>query len=86
MEFKRDIVIALYLAGKPQVNVVRALQHLNVNRSFVSHTIVRYCDTSSIALGPKSGRKKAVRTPEIIQKVNARFDRTEHTDATHIEK
>ena len=42
MEFKRDRVISLYLAGKPQVAVVRALQHLNVNKSFVSRTIARY--------------------------------------------
>ena len=39
MEFKRGSVIALYLAGKPQVAIVSALKHLNVNKSFVSHTI-----------------------------------------------
>ena len=37
--FKRDSVIALYLAGKPQVALVRELQHLNVNKSFVSRTM-----------------------------------------------
>ena len=42
MEFKRDSVNSLYLAGKPQVAIVRALQNLNVNKSFVSRTIVRY--------------------------------------------
>ena len=30
MKFKRNSVIALYIAGKPQVTIVRALQHLNV--------------------------------------------------------
>ena len=49
MEFKRDSVISLYLAGKPQVAIVRALQHLNVNKSFVSRTIARYRDTGSVA-------------------------------------
>lgn len=75
MEFKRDSVIALYLAGKPQVAIGRALQHLNVNKSFVSRTIARYRDTGSVASRPKSGRKKTVTTPEMIRKVKATIDR-----------
>ena len=55
MEFKRDSVIALYLARKPQVPIVRVLQHLNVNKYFASRTNTRYCDTGSVALRPKSG-------------------------------
>ena len=35
MEFQRDSVVALYLAGKPQVAIVRVLQCINVNKSFV---------------------------------------------------
>ena len=58
MEFKRDSVITLYLGGKLQVVIVRALQHFNVNKSFISVTIARYRDTGSIASHPKSGRKK----------------------------
>ena len=42
MEFKRGSVIALYLAGKPQVAIVRAFPHLNVNKSYVSRTIACY--------------------------------------------
>ena len=42
MEFKRGRVIALYLARKPQMAIVKALQHLNVNKSFVSCTIAYY--------------------------------------------
>ena len=45
MEFKRNSVIALYLTEKPQMAVVIALQHLNENKSFVSHTITRYRDS-----------------------------------------
>ena len=47
--FKRGGVIALYLAGKPQVAIVGAFQHLNVNKSFVYRTIARYRDTCSVA-------------------------------------
>ena len=55
MEFKRDSVIALYLAGRPRVATVRVLQHLNVNKSFVSCTITRYRNTGSAASRTKSG-------------------------------
>ena len=48
MESKRDRVAALYLARNPQVAIVRALQCINVNKSFVSRTIARYCDTGSV--------------------------------------
>lgn len=75
MEFKRDSVIALYLAGKPQVAIVRALQHLNVNKSFVSRTIARYRDTGSVAPRPKSGRKKTATSAEMVRKVKKRIER-----------
>ena len=37
-KFKRYNVIALYLTGKPQVDIVGALQHLNVNKTCISRT------------------------------------------------
>ena len=41
MEFKRGSVIVFYLAGKPQTAVVRALQHLNVNKPFAYRIVAR---------------------------------------------
>ena len=58
MECKRDTVVALYLAGKPQVTIVRALQFIHVNKSFESRTIARFGDTVSVVRRQKSGRKK----------------------------
>lgn len=75
MEFKRNSVIALYLAGKPQVQIVRALSHLNVHKSFVSRTISRYNDTGSIARRKGSGRKRTATSKEMIRKVEARIKR-----------
>ena len=49
MEFKRESVVGLYLAGKPKVAIVRDLQCINVNKSVVSRTIARYRDTDSVA-------------------------------------
>ena len=74
-DFPCDSVIALYLAGKAQVAIVRALQHLKVNKSFVSRTIARYRDTGSVARRPGNGPKKTVTTPEMVRKVKARIER-----------
>lgn len=75
MDFKRENVIALYLSGKAQVDIVRALQHLKINKSFVSRTIARYHETGSVARRKGSGRKKTITTSKIIRKVKNRIDR-----------
>ena len=46
-----------------------------MNKSFVSRAIDRYRDIGSVLSRPKCGRNKTVITPEIVQKVKARFDR-----------
>ena len=74
MEFKRECVVALSLAGKPQVAIVRALQCINVNKSFISRIIARYRNTGSVALRHESGRKKAT-SAEMVRKVKRRLDR-----------
>ena len=48
MEFKRDSEVALYLAGKTQVAIVKALQCINMNKSFVSRTMAHCRDTGSM--------------------------------------
>ena len=57
MEFKLNSVVALSLAGKPQVVIVKALQCINVTKSFMSRTIARYRDTGGVAR-QGSGRRK----------------------------
>lgn len=75
MEFKRNSVIALYLAGKSQPAIVRELQHLKVNKIFVYRTITRYNDTGSIAKRHGGGPKKTATTQENIRNVKARIER-----------
>ena len=75
MEFRRDSVITLYLAGNPKVAIVRALQHLNVNKTFLSGTIARYRVTGSVARRQESGRKKTATSAEMVRKVKRRLDR-----------
>ena len=58
MEYKRDSMIALYLAGKTHVAIVRAVQHLSVNESFISRIIARYRDTSRLHRVQKVDEKR----------------------------
>lgn len=75
MDSKRDSVIKLYLDGKSQKAIVKALSHLNVNKSFVSRTIARYRDTGSVARREGSGRTRTVTSEEMIQKVKELIQR-----------
>ena len=65
IEFKRGSVISLYLAGKPQVAIVRTLQYLNVNKSSVYRIISRYGDIGSVARRQESERKKTTKSAEM---------------------
>ena len=67
MEFKRDSVVALYLAGRPQVAIVSALQCIN--------TIARHRESGSVYRRQWSGRKKTATYAEMVRKVKKRLDR-----------
>ena len=73
MELKHNSVVALYLVGKPQVAIVRAIQCINVNKSFESRTITRCRDTGSVALDcPEgSGRQKTATSAEKLRKATS---------------
>ena len=58
MVFKPDSVIALYLAGKIHAAIVRAVQHLNVNKSFVFRTIACYVILAVLHRVQKVDKKK----------------------------
>lgn len=86
MEFKRNSVIALYLAGKSQAAIVRQLKHLEVNKMFVYRTINRYNDTGSIAKRHGGGHKKTATSPEMIRKVKARLERNPRRSGNQMAK
>lgn len=58
MEVIHERVIALFLAGKAQVIIVRAHEYWNVNKSSVSRIIACNRDTGSHARHPGSEQKK----------------------------
>ena len=62
-EFKRNNVIALHLAGKSQVAIVRALYHLKVNKSFICPAIACYRELAMLHRVQKVD-EKTVTTPK----------------------
>lgn len=85
MDFKRNSVIALYLAGKSNSAIVKE-QHLEVNKMFVSRTINRYNDTGSVKKRYGGGPKKSATSPDMIRKVKARIQRNPRQSARKIAK
>ena len=81
MEFKRNSVIALYLAGKSKPVIIRELQHIGVKKSFVYRTIKRYNDTGSIEKRGGCGRKKTATSSEMVRKVKERIRRNPRQSA-----
>lgn len=86
MEFKRNSVVALYLAGKSQPAIVRKLSHLKVNKVFVYRTITRYNSTGSIAKRYGGGPKRTATSPEMVRKVKKRLERNPRRSANQMAK
>ena len=86
MDFKRNSVIALYLAGQSNSAIVKELQHLEVNKMFVSRTINRYNDTGSVKKRHGGGPKKSATNPDMIRKVKAQIQQNPRQSARKIAK
>ncbi|CAK9825624.1 Transposable element Tc3 transposase [Anthophora retusa] len=86
MDFKRNSVIAAYLAGKSVPSIVRELQHLSVNKMFAYRTINRYNDTGSVKKRYGGGRKKTATNTEMVRKVKKRIERNPKRSANKMAK
>uniref|UniRef100_A0A0K8W705 Transposase Tc1-like domain-containing protein n=1 Tax=Bactrocera latifrons TaxID=174628 RepID=A0A0K8W705_BACLA len=86
MEFKRNSVIDLYLAGKAQPAIVRELTDLNVNKVFVYSTITRYNYIGSIAKRHGGGHQKTATSREMVRKVKKRLERNPRRSANRVAK
>ena len=74
------------MAGKSNAAIVNELQHLKVNKMFVSRTIKRYNDTGSVKKRYGGGPKKTANNPDMIRKVKARIQRNPRQSANKIAK
>lgn len=84
MEFKRDRVIALHLEGNSPPEIVRQLEHLQVNRMFVHRTINRYNDTGSTAKRHGGGHERTATSKEMIDKAKALLEENPNLSARKI--
>ncbi|CAH1968545.1 unnamed protein product [Acanthoscelides obtectus] len=71
----RIAVIALHKCNHSASQIFELLRGLQISRKFVSRTIQRYNETSSVDDRPRSGRPRQVRTPAAIKAVKARIQR-----------
>lgn len=81
MDVKRNAVIALFLGGKQKIEILRQLNHLNINKKFIDRTIKRYNETGSIEKRHGGGWKKTATSPEMVRRVKARIDRNPRRSA-----
>lgn len=86
IEQKRSAVIALFLAGKPQKDIVRELSTIPVCRSFVHRTVKRYLETGSTKKRYGGGRQATVVTPAMVKIVKKRLKRNPRRSATKLAK
>ncbi|CAG4939817.1 unnamed protein product [Parnassius apollo] len=75
MYLKRNSVISLYLEGKANIEIRRALPNLKLNEKFVHRTIKRYSETGSIKKRYGGGRRCTGTAPVVVVKVRHRLDR-----------
>lgn len=86
IEQKRSAVIALFLAGKCQKDIVRELSAIPVCRSFVHRTVKRYLETGSTKKRYGGGRQATVVTPAMVKIVKKRLKRNPRRSATKLAK
>ncbi|CAG5047628.1 unnamed protein product [Parnassius apollo] len=68
MDLKRNSLIALYLEGKSNIEIRRALPNLKLNEKFVHRTIKRYSETDSIKKRYDGGRCCTATAPAVVEK------------------
>ncbi|CAG5024244.1 unnamed protein product [Parnassius apollo] len=75
MDLKHNSVIALYLEGKSNIEIRRALPNLKLNEKFVHRTIKRYSEIGSIKKRYGGGQRCTATAPAVVEKVRHRLDR-----------
>lgn len=83
---KKSAIVALFLSGKSNGEIVKELRPLNVSRFFVYRTIKRYSETGSIERKLGSGGQVTALTPENIRKVKQRLQREPRRSGNKIAK
>ncbi|XP_031638913.1 uncharacterized protein LOC116351025, partial [Contarinia nasturtii] len=81
MDVKRQLVLNLHKKGLRQVDIFRKLQSENINLRFIQRTIKRYKEHETVDVKRKLGRKKSVRTKDLVKKVRDKIRRNNKRSA-----
>lgn len=84
MDLKRNSVIALYLEGKSNIDIRRALPNLQLNEKFVRRTIQRFTETGSVKKRYGGGRRCTATAPAVVEKVRHRLRRNPERSANQL--
>lgn len=86
LETKRNLVVALHLEGKSNIEIRRELPKLKLNDKFIHRTIQRYNETGSIKKRYGGGRRCTATTTANVQKVRCRLRRNPERSANQLAK
>lgn len=75
MDAKRELIITLFKKNKKPKDILKSLKVHGINRKLIYRTIKRFKETGSTKIQPKSGRKRTIRSPELVKKVRERIRR-----------
>ncbi|XP_031639580.1 uncharacterized protein LOC116351602 [Contarinia nasturtii] len=81
MDVKRQLVLNLHKKGLRQVDIFRKVQSDNINLRFIQRTIKRYKEHGTVDVKRKPGRKKSVRTKDLVKKVRDKIRRNNKRSA-----
>lgn len=81
MDVKRQLVLNLHKKGLRQVDIFRKLQTDNINLRFIQRTIKRYKEHGTVDVKRKPGKKRSVRTKDLVKKVRKKILRNNKRSA-----
>lgn len=81
MDAKRHLVINLHKRGFRNIDIFRKLQDIQICMRFIERTIKRYKELGTVDIQKKTGRKRFVRTKNLIKCVREKIRRNRHRSA-----
>lgn len=75
MEAKRHLVIDMHKRGLKNIEIFRKLQNINIGLKFIQRTIKRFKELGTVDIQKKIGRKRSVRTENLISCVREKIRR-----------
>jgi AraC-like DNA-binding protein len=75
MDAKRHLIIDLHKRGFRNIDIFRKLQNINICKKLIDRTIKRFKELGTVDIQKKTGRKRSVRTKNLIRNVKDKIRR-----------